>query len=183
MSHYRSSRAWRDELGELLARQFKGTRISVNTTEGTEDFADSCVVADDYVIMNVQMNHDKDLTADLHPHLHWFQASANVPNWWLAYRWQSNGQAKTVAWTPLAYTGNVFAYAGGTLVQITEFPAITPPVGAGLSDIIQIKLSRDTGNVSGLFTGLDPLVGDASALMFDIHFELDTVGSISEYEK
>ena len=183
MTHYRASQAWRDELGELLGKSFKGSRIGADDDNATITFADNCVIADDYVYFNVQLNHDKLTSGEVRPHLHWFQGSANVPNWYLAYRWQSNGAAQTTAWTPAAYTTNVFAYVSGDLVQITRFPPISAPVGAGLSDILQFRLARDTGNVSGLFAGADPLTGDAAALMFDIHFRVSTVGSIEEYIK
>ena len=179
----RLSRAWRDELGELLGKKTVGSRITDNTTEGTVDYADNCQIADDYKITNVQLNHDKDLTASIYPHLHWFQASANVPNWLLQYRWQINGGAKVTSWTNYKCNTVAFTYTSGTIHQICYGAAIAVPVGTTLSDIIQFRICRDTDNDSTVFAGADPLTGNASALMFDVHFVLDSNGSINEYSK
>jgi hypothetical protein len=178
-----NSRPWRDELGELLGKKRLGTRITEDLAEGAVLFADNCQIADDYVITNVQLNHDKDLSAPLHPHLHWFQASANVPNWMIQYRWQKSCGVKVTSWTSAKYTSHACAYSSGTIHQITGFGEIAVPVGTDLSDIVQFRILRDTDNDSTLFTGADPLSGNASALMFDIHFQTNSLGSTEEYEK
>ena len=61
--------------------------------------------------------------------------------------------------------------------------AIAPPSGAGLSDIVQFRLLRDCANASTLFSGTDPLTGNAAAVMFDLHFQTNSLGSDSEYTK
>ena len=177
-----TARPWRDELGELIGKVFKGARISENTDEGTLDFADNCVSADDFVITNVQLNHDKDLAAALYPHLHWMQASANIPNWLLQYRWQVNGAAKVTTWTPLKMNTTVHAYSAA-MHQICYCAPVAVPAGSDLSDIVQFRISRDTANVSTLFDGLDPLTGAASAMSFDVHFQINSLGSDDEYSK
>ena len=178
-----TARPWRDELGELLLKAKNGTRITNDLTEGTVVFSDTCVIADDWVIMNVQLNHDKDLQSELHPHLHFIQTSSGIPNWLLHHRWQTNGLVKTTGWTYGEWTNLAFEYDSGNLNQIIEFPPITPPSGVSISDIVQFKLYRDTDNDSTLFDGLDPIVGDVSAYMFDIHFQIDSLGSDEEYVK
>lgn len=178
-----TGRPWRDELGELLGKKRKGSRISEDLDEGTVLFADACQIADDWVITNVQLNHDKDLTASLYPHLHWFQASTNVPNWRLEYRWQVNGGTKVTAWSSSTWSSQAFTYTSGTLHQIAVFPAIAPPVGSTLSDIVQFRIERDTDNDSTQFAGADPLSGNASGLMFDCHFMINSPGSTDEYTK
>jgi len=178
-----TARPWRDELGELLLKAKNGTRISNNLTEGTVVFSDTCVIADDWIIMNVQLNHDKDLQSDLHPHLHFIQTSSGVPNWLLHHRWQTNGLVKTTGWTYGKWTNLAFEYDSGNLNQIIEFPPITPPSGVSISDIVQFRIYRDTDNDSTLFDGDDPIVGDVSAYMYDIHFQIDSLGSDDEYVK
>lgn len=42
---------------------------------------------------------------------------------------------------------------------------------------------RDTDNDSTLFTGVDPYIGPAHALMFDVHLQIDSLGSTDEYVK
>lgn len=178
-----NGRPWRDELGELLGKKRKGSRITEDLDEGALLFADTCAIADDWVIANVQLNHDKDLSASIYPHLHWHQASSNVPNWLLQYRWQVQGAAKTTAWTSAKYASHAATYSSGTLNQITKWAAIAPPSGAGLSDIVQFRLLRDCANDSELFGDKDPLTGNASAVMFDVHFRVNSIGSDSEYAK
>lgn len=174
---------WRDEYGELSGKKKKGSRITDDLTEGSIVFSSSCRIADDWVIINTQLNHDKLLTAVVHPHLHWTQTSANVPNWLISYRWQVNGLAKTTAWTNNRYSAHVVNYVSGSLNQITTFADIPAPNGDSLSDVLQFRLMRDTANDSGLFSGADPLVGNAVAVFFDIHFECDNTGSAQEYAK
>ena len=178
-----AARPWKDELGELLAKRTVGARITDNTTEGTADYSDACKIATDYKITNVQLNHDKDLSVSLYPHLHWFQASANIPNWLLQYRWQINGGAKATSWTDYKCNTSAFAYSAGTLNQISYGAAIAVPVGTNLSDIVQFRICRDTANDSGKFAGADPLSGNASALMFDVHFQINSMGSTDELVK
>lgn len=178
-----NGRPWRDELGELIGKKRKGVRITEDLDEGTVLFANTCIITDDWIITNVQLNHDKDLSCSLYPHLHWFQASANVPNWMIQYRWQINGAAKVTAWLGAKYTTHAFTYTAGTLDQITGFGAIAPPAGTALSDIVQFRILRDTNNASGLFGGADPLAADASALMYDVHFQINSLGSNDEYTK
>lgn len=174
---------FRDEVTPLAGRTFLGSRITDNAAEATLDFADNCVSASDYVYFNVQLNHDRKLTSAIEPHLHWLQASSNVPNWLVQYRWQRTGEAKVTSWTDAACTTQVFTYTSGTIHQITDCTDISAPSGDGVSDIVQIRLSRDTGNVSTLFAGADPLTGDASAMSFDLHVEVDALGSSTEYTK
>ena len=71
----------------------------------------------------------------------------------------------------------------GTLDQITDFTAITP-TGDGISDILQVRLLRDTANTLGMSAGADPLTGDVHVVNLDAHIECDTpTGSESEYIK
>lgn len=71
----------------------------------------------------------------------------------------------------------------GALNQITDFNDITPPAGDGISNQLQVRIIRDTGNASGLFAGADGLAGDAYVTDFDTHKESDSLGSNSEYSK
>lgn len=175
---------WRDELGPLIGSRLESPASDIiqNNAEGSLSFKDSATTAD-YVILNLQLNHDWELSTAIEPHFHWWQAQAAIPNWLIQYRWQSNGNAKTAAWTSAAYDANVFTYSAGTLNQITDFPAITPPANAGLSDILQIRFIRDTANASGLFAGADAVVGNVDVMSFDVHRRSNTMGSRQEYVK
>lgn len=176
--------AYRDELQSLIkeAKNNPSDRITDNYAEGTLDFKTTAIPAD-YAIVNIQINHDWKVGSDVFPHLHWFQAQDEEPNWLIQYRWQSNGAAKTTDWTNSPATGKVFDYTTGTILQISRFAKITPPEGAGLSDILQIRIIRDSDNTSGEFEGADPYTVVAAAVNFDIHIQVNTIGSNQEYIK
>ena len=147
------------------------------------EFGNNTILTD-YVVMPVQINHDWLLGSDVAPHVHWEQTSSDVPNWLIQYRWQVQGDTKITAWTSAAWDSSAFTYSSGTLNQITGFPDITPPVGYGeVSDILQIRLIRDTANASGLFVGADPVATAVQASSFDIHYEVDSYGSRLLYSK
>jgi len=175
-------RPWRDELGDVTKLKKQGTGIVEDVTESSVGF-NTAANLNDYLYANVQLNHDKDLASTVHPHIHWWQTTANTPNWLLQYRWQINGAAKTVAWTSAIPAGSSYVWAAGTLNQITEWPAITPPVGAQLSDVLQYRVLRDNANASGLFAGADPVGATQYIMSFDSHFMLNSVGSDQEYVK
>jgi hypothetical protein len=177
---------WDDLLTVLTGQRLESpsSRVTYNNAEGTIDFDNSTDVAD-YVVMNIQLSHKWKIGSVVYPHLHWWQPNANVPNWMIQYRWQVEGAAKTTAWTNLIRNAESFTYVNGTLNQITRFGAagITPPGGASLSDILQVRLIRDKTNSSGLFGGADTTGVTVSAESFDIHIEMDTLGSAQEYVK
>ena len=172
--------AWRDETYMLVGQSLESpaSDITLNIPEGSITFDDDCTLVD-YVVVTIQINHDWALT-DVYPHIHWWQTSANIPNWLIQYRWQVQGLAKTTAWTNVPYAAHIFTYSSGTLNQITTFGTLSPPPGVNVSDHLQIRLLRDTDNDSTEFAA-DPLVGDVDAVSLDIHIEVDGFGSDLEY--
>jgi hypothetical protein len=178
------ARPWRDQLTDAINIKSTGTGVSVNSTESTMDFVNNANL-NDYLFFNVQLNHDKDLSASIYPHIHFFQAEAQMPNFLLQYRWHVNGGLKTTAWTNLKCNSRAFDNpAGGqTRNQIAYSAAITIPAGSTISDIVQFRILRDTGNASTAFTGTDPYTATVGVLAFDIHFMTDSLGSNEEYEK
>lgn len=173
-----------DLTGDITRTKTAGSRVTINDVENTVDFT-SAAITTDYLFLNYQTSHKMKLGSNIYPHIHWEQASANTPNWLIQYRWQKQGQAKTTAWTNYKCTSaaNAFTYVSGTLNQISYGAALTPPVGYALSDIIEIRVIRDTNNTSTLFAGADPYSGTVSITAVDIHYEQDTLGSRQEYVK
>lgn len=173
---------YKDLLYSLIGQRLEapGSGIVQNNAEGTLTFKGSATLTD-YVTMPIQLQHEWKVGSNVYPHIHWFQADANMPNWLVQYRWQKQGSQKTTSWTNLPYSGNAFTYSG-TINQITSFPAIIPPSGAYLSDIVQFRIIRDSDNDSTLFGGAD-VVGDVEAVNFDIRIEVDSLGSNQEYVK
>jgi hypothetical protein len=174
---------WRDELQSLIIqpRMNPASRLALNLAEGALTYK-SNALSTDYATMNTQLNHDWAGT-QIRPHLHWWQTTIDMPHWVIEYRWQVNGDAQETIWTPAKHESNAFLWTGGTLNQITRFPDVSPPAGYSLSDIVQIRLIRDTTNAIGLFTGNDPVAVDVDAVNFDVHIEINTTGSREELVK
>ena len=184
---------WRDQLSDAISLQQSGSGISRNITEGTVDYAanatyNATFTLSDAMYANIQLNHDKQLTASIYPHLHWLQAKDYSPNFLLQYRWQLNGGAKTTSWTSIKCNTLAFDYVSGTLNQISYSAAIPPLAGSTLSDIIQFRIFRDTTGANAKYTGTTcpyNTGGDAivPVIAFDIHFKVDSLGSTEEYAK
>ena len=177
------ARPWRDEIGDLLSAKKAGSAITEDLTDGTVAFPITCDIDDDWVILNLELNHDWDHAVGIKPHLHWLQAASDVPNWLLKYRWQKIGYAAATNWLSLAASSEQYTYSSGTLNQVSIFPTIAPPANSAISNIIQLRLFRDISNASTRFAGSDPLNATASALMLDFHLRLNSIGSASEFAK
>ncbi len=173
-----------DILNQLIGEKLESpsSQITQDASEGTVVFSTSADLTD-YVVMNVQISHSWKMGTPIYPHIHWFQTEDNIPNWLLQYRWQANGQPKTTTWSSTPLSENAFEYVSGTLNQISGFPAIEPPTGYDLSDIVQFRIIRDNDNDSGLFAGADPYTTSVHAVNFDCHYIKDGVGSRQEYSK
>jgi hypothetical protein len=184
---------YRDELQNLLI-QLKNNpsdKIEIDIAEGSVNWKTTAGL-DDYAVMNVQLNHDRLLGSHVFPHLHFWQAQNNMPNFLFQYRWQTNNLSKTTAWTYLRANVPAFTYVSGTLNQIARTVSgiaapddgEDPPVKTdNLSDILQLRIIRDTANASGEFTGADPYTVAAAVMNVDVHIELDMIGSRQEIIK
>ena len=175
---------FRDEERSLLTQQRlnPSDRLALNLEEGSVTYKNTATVTD-FTITNIQLNHDRKHGANVFPHIHWWQTSANMPNWLLQYRWQVNGSAKETDWNYLPWNDNAFDYVSGELNQITRFGTITPPTGDGISDLLQIRLIRDVANASEEFTDPETSPINQDAVSLDAHIEIDTLGSRQEYTK
>jgi len=161
-------------------------RIAYSVNRDYVKFPKTCDWNDDWLTMVIQMSHRWKVGTAIYPHIHWIQAGEKTPNFLVGWLWQVNGATTATTWDYLIPSANAFSYSSGNLNQITKFNKITPPAGAGLSDLVHIKLFRDVANESTEFTGAEDdakTQDDAYANSFDIHFEIDTAGSREEYVK
>jgi hypothetical protein len=139
------------------------------------DFTTACTTnyGSDHVYFVAQFPHSKKLESDICPHVHFWQANANQTNmWFMRYKWVDVGETNPANWTVLGYATNVMPYVSGALHQLAEFPKVSG-TDAGVSSIMLIKLYRD-----GTFG-----TGDGQLLEFDIHYEIDSLGSDTELQK
>ena len=128
-----------------------------------------------YIIF--QIPHDYKLGTSIYPHIHWQQMNANNVVWKLEYKWFNPDGLVPGGFTAATATTRRYTWAAGNLNQYDGWTAIS---GAGIIDISSIflvKIFRDD-NVDAGAGG-----GDALAFEFDIHYEIDTIGSKSEFIK
>ena len=171
-------------VGQRLTSPSSG--IVYSTYYNYVNFKKTADYPDDYLVMAIQMSHRWKIGTVVYPHIHWLQSAAAMPNFLINYNWEVQGAAESNSYTLQPHTANVYTYSSGSLNQITKFGSITPPAGAGLSDILFIYIFRDVANDSGEFAGAEVDVDvqdNAFASSFDIHFEIDQAGSDTEYVK
>jgi len=114
-----------------------------------------------------QFSHSRKNGTDIKPHVHFLQDSSDEPVFKIDYRWYKNGDDPTGSFTTLTATDFVFTYTSGSIAQIVNFPTIDGSGINAVSSIIEIRLYRDDNVVSG----------DVLTKEFDIHYEIDTIGS------
>ena len=173
-----TSTLWDDIVGSLVARRLTSTvgTLNYNYDENTITMQSGGGITDqnDRLIFNFQYPHAAITDGEMRLHIHWEQDTATTREFTVQYRIQSNGTAKTTAWTQVVVdsnTNNIFTYTSGTINQITELVAIDM-TGAGISATVQFRLARTDSNS-----------GDVEATFVDAHVEMDTNGSREEYSK
>lgn len=128
-----------------------------------------------YIIM--QLPHAYKLGTNIRPHLHWQQMNSNSVVWKFDYKWFENGGLVPANFTTVTATGKAFTYSAGNLLQIETFPELDGSSITGVSSILLLKIYRED-DVDGGAGG-----GDALAFEFDIHYQVDSLGSTQEYTK
>lgn len=184
--------AWDDIIQPLTGRRLdvSSGRIDYNYALKGVDFQDNTRITEENEVVHFgyQIEHRFRLDGEAHPHIHWLQTSASIPNWWMRWRFHQNGKA-IGDWTELIFDTHVFTYTSGTILQIS-YPSsgyidFTTAVGGalGVSDFIDVEFGRDNDNDSELFSGSDPVSGTATIKAFDMHLQVDANGSPQEYSK
>ena len=151
-------------------------------------FADSTLISNKYhkADFNYQVTHDVKLDGVIRFHIHWKQDdTVNMPNWWGRWRFKQNGKA-IGSWTEFKLDTNKFTGLSAGETQVTtaaEIDLTTAPGGKlCVSDMVDIELTRDTNNASGLFSGNDLVSGGVILYWGDCHVLKVRPGSRKEYE-
>jgi len=182
---------WDDLAGSLIAARLDiaSGRLHYDYFNGGVIMDSNARYPDKPIVMALQFKHAMRYGAGavLRPHLHWLQQQSAMPNFLIGYKKVAQGAATTFEvdfsnFTLLHIPTNVFTYTSGTLVQITKFAEIDAS-DLNLSSQVTFVLFRDTANVSGLFSGVDPVAADVTVLYQDQHVLLDSTGSSQEYAK
>jgi len=151
--------------GNLDKPDFDYTNIGLLFPDGN----DTSEIA--YIIL--QFPHNPQNGSDISPHIHWVQAEATTPTWKIDYRWTENGADPTGTFTTLEADNHVSAYTSGSILQISSFPDIDGSGIDSVSSILEVKLYRDD----------DAVTGDVLAKEFDVHYQIDQIGSRQEFTK
>lgn len=130
------------------------------------------------VFFSVQLPHKMRENTTIYPHVHWAPDTAAAGNveWGLEYEWRNIGEAYTG--TTTIYTGAIAAPGVAKQSSIAPFSGITPSATQGeISSILCCRLFRDPTRAN------DTYAADAWLLGFDIHVQVDSLGSRDEFSK
>jgi hypothetical protein len=125
------------------------------------------------VYINVQMPHNWKEGSTIYPHVHWHQSAATTPVFQMDFRWANIGAAAGSFTTAYTMATKAMPYVNGTIHQISTAAAGIDGTGKTMSSILQIKLYRNDSAYQG----------DCLVTSFDIHYEIDSMGSNEEYVK
>lgn len=129
----------------------------------------------EYVQIICQMPHRWKAGSDIYPHVHYQRTSAGKPTFKIAYCWINIGDATATPTTVVELGTEVVTYTSGTIHQINKSAAAISGSGKTMSSILLIKLYRDDNTLAPS--------ADSLVYQFDIHYEVDSFGSSSEYTK
>ncbi len=117
-----------------------------------------------------QMPHTWAVGTDILPHVHWIQEQSGVVLWRLEYKWMNVNALEPASFIVVDAATTFYSYGSGNLSQVNLFEAID---GADklLSSILLMRLSRIGGDA------LDTYSIDARMLEFDIHYQINSMGS------
>jgi len=117
-----------------------------------------------------QFPHSRKLSSPLHCHVHWTPTSVDTGNvlWRLSYMLADINGTFSGSFTSI----DILTASSGVVGrhQTANFPSIDNQ-GAAVSTMMIWKLSRVATD------GTDDYTGDARLLEFDIHYQIDTIGS------
>lgn len=129
--------------------------------------------ASEIIYLIGQLPHTYKEGSRIYPHLHWQQKGPSAIGWFVDYKIYANGLPAPSAFTTLALSSSVWAYTSGSFAQISKSVSGIDGTDFAISTVLLFKLYRNDNTYNG----------DALASQFDIHFEVDSLGSRLEYIK
>ena len=149
----------------------------------TFTFQNVAAASEQEVFFSIQMPHSWKEGTTLYPHVHWSPQTATTGSvtWGFEYSWVNYDPT-----TPLAFpnttiiTATTASVGAGDVDKhlIVDFAPIIPSSSQNkISSIMMCRLFRNSSNAADTYTG------DAALLSFDLHYEMDEIGSNSLYSK
>jgi len=183
--------AWEDLSGALLAARLDTAsgRLDFDYFNAGVNFNSNARYPEEPVVIAMQAKHAMEYGAGViaKPHFHWLQRQAAIPNMLLGYKITNYGSITDFEtdWSNYTFSipsAHIWTYVSGCLAQISRFPDIDLSAMT-LSASIDVVLFRDTGNVSTLFAGADPVGTDVTIKYNDSHVKNNMIGSREEIVK
>jgi len=148
-------------------------------------FDDAGAQSENQVYFTVQFPHSWAGTA-IHPHIHWSPetdpgTSGAVVRWGFEYTWAEYNATSpnTFPATNIVYVNAPCAAGSQKQHLIASFDPITPTSNQnGISSMMVCRIFRNSGDAADTYNSKR-----AGFLQFDIHFEKNTEGSRTEFEK
>lgn len=170
-----TSTVWDDLVMPASALSLGATAADVCVVNGTLRALCFDNIVDQSVDGGTQWSHSMKPNSTVSPHIHWGPSGTGGGNvlWSLAW------SCSNINGTQNLGTGTVLANAGTTAHKhmITELPDIDTSLYGGLSAVCLWNLSRTASSAT------DTYGADAELYSFDIHYEIDTIGSRTKLSK
>lgn len=130
-----------------------------------------------------QVPHSYKHNTNLHPHVHWMPIAAGSAtekvSWGLEYTWADIGQVYP---SPCLIYGNVHTPADSALTQDKHYLTEIGEIAMSSSNVSAMLICRVFRDATS--TGCDDTYdSDAGLVEIDFHYEMDTLGSRTEYTK
>ena len=126
------------------------------------------------VYMIGQMPHTWKEGSTVYPHVHYIQEESDGPTFKLDYRFYNVGADVPGSFTTITLDVNhALPWSTNDMHQIAKPSVGISMTGLTLSCIMDMRLYRDD----------DVVTGDVLGKEFDVHFEIDSMGSDKEYIK
>lgn len=170
---------WDDMRAPATSVKGGGTAPADDSTNGCLLFSGS---ATNSVFITLQIPHTWYEGSTLKPHVHWQKTDTSSGNvlWQLDYKWSPVNEVMDAAFTTLQAS----TVSDGTPDTDTADKHLITPLGdisgegKQVSDMLIMKLSRLGGDASDTYNNQQ-----ARFLEFDIHYEIDGLGTGAEYTK
>lgn len=135
---------------------------------------------DEYAVAVVQLPHSWQEGTSVYPHVHWAKTTSATGDvaWVMEYKAYKINEVGAGAWATLATVTTPVAGTPDTNQAekhlISTFGELVM-TGYEFSDILLIRIYRDANNAA------DTYGADARLLEFDIHYQIDSLGSDGEF--
>lgn len=129
--------------------------------------------SDEVLYTIIQMPHAWKQGSDVFPHIHWKQSANQTVLFKIDYKWINIDNSVPLEFTTISLDSIRIPYTSGDIHQISECSNPISGTGKLISSLLLIKIYRDDNTYTG----------DVLAWDFDLHYQVNSMGSRLEYIK